>query len=197
MKTAILILAAGSSSRMGQLKQLMPWKDTSLLGNAIRMAKNSDADSIFVVLGAQANKIKETLKEDGINTITNKQWARGMGATISYGVDQILKSDRHPEAMLIMVADQPNMDSDFLNSLIDQYATGKSNIVATQYADKLGVPAIFDKQYFPQLIQLRGEGGASKIIKNNRKDCFGLNAGKKVIDLDTLNDYHTYKSLDQ
>jgi molybdenum cofactor cytidylyltransferase len=197
MKTAIIILAAGNSSRMGQLKQLMPWKDTTLLGNAIRMARNSNADSIYVVLGAQADKIKETIKEDGINTITNKQWAQGMGATISYGVDQILKSGCHPEAMLIMVADQPNMDFDFLNSLIDKYAKGKSKIVATQYADKLGVPAIFDKQYFPRLLQLQGEEGASQIIKNNRNDCFGLNAGKKVIDLDTLNDYHTYKALDQ
>ncbi len=76
---AIMIMAAGASSRMGIAKQLLPWGKSTLIGNAIKNAKESNCSNVFVVLGANADAIKNSvgLKEEAI--ILNNDWESGLG----------------------------------------------------------------------------------------------------------------------
>lgn len=193
-KIDVLILAAGSASRMGEIKQLLPWQDTTLLGNAIQTAKNCNGRNTYVVLGAKANSIIETIEEVGCTYLINTNWKFGMGTSLSHGIKNIVKLKDPPDAILVMVADQPYMNTSYLNTIIDLYITGNKKIVATEYENKLGVPAIFNSSLFSELQALDGDVGASKIIKANLSDSIGLKAGKKVIDLDTPTDYkkHTF-----
>jgi len=193
MKVAILILAAGRSVRMGQPKQLMAWGATTLLGNAIDAANNSKADAVFVVLGAKAESIKIAMKGLPFIPILNREWENGMGSSISTGIGHIMDGGFRPGAVLLMVGDQPFMDAGYLDKLIDAYETGQAKIVATHYPSKLGVPAIFNSFYYDALRALKGEQGAGSLIKKHLKDCLGLNAGKKVLDLDTVDEYRKYK----
>jgi len=81
----ILILAAGASSRMGEAKQLLPWRDTTLLGNAISTAKTSRANEVLIVLGANADTIKAEVISKNITFLENKLWNLGLGSSISCG----------------------------------------------------------------------------------------------------------------
>jgi molybdenum cofactor cytidylyltransferase len=195
-KVDVLILAAGTASRMGELKQLLPWKDTSLLGNAIQTAKICNGRNIYVVLGAHADTIIETINKAGVTILINADWNLGMGTSLSHGITEITKRKDLPDAILVTVADQPYIDATYLNMIIDQYTNGNKKIVATVYEKKLGVPAVFDKSLFSELKALTGDVGASKIITANLSASIGLNAGKKALDLDTPADYkkHTFNN---
>ena len=196
-KVDVLIPAAGSASRMGELKQLMPWKDTTLLGNAIQIGKNCKSRNTYVVLGAQANKVIETIREEGCTFLINANWKLGMGSSLSYGIQEISTQEASPDAILVTVADQPYMNTTHLNTIIDLYATSNKNIIATEYNSKLGVPAIFDRSLFSELKDLTGDIGASNIIKEHQSDSIGVEAGKKLIDLDTQSDYNKHTSINK
>jgi len=184
---SILILAAGASTRMeGKIKQLLPWKKTTLLENAVKQALEL-TDNINVVLGANADKI---LKSTTINAsiIKNKNWKAGMGSSISCGVKHLLEKEK-PEALLITVADQPLIDSAFLQELKQTFAQNESKIVATSYPNGIGVPAIFDCSLYPDLIELRAGFGAKKIIHKHLQFTDLVYPNGKEIDIDTFKEY--------
>lgn len=195
MNIVALILAAGNSSRMGTTKQLLPWSRNTLLGNAIDIAAISNIDKAFVVLGAEAQKIQEAVLPENYEVILNKNWQEGLGSSISVGITGIMKAEAKPNAILIMLADQPFIDKTYLNTLIGHYKAKKGKIIATQYGSKMGVPAIFDPSFFLALQKMKGDEGASQLISKNKGSCFGVDPEKKATDLDTPEDYTTFKQL--
>ncbi|RDY61584.1 nucleotidyltransferase family protein [Flagellimonas nanhaiensis] len=186
---AILILAAGSSSRMGdEIKQLLPWKNSTFLGHAIAQAKQV-TDSTYVVLGANMDLIKRKLPQ-GTSTIENPNWKNGMGSSISIGVEYILKQTRDLDGLLIMTVDQPLLDAEYLNEMIANFKTKEYKIVATSYGKRAGVPAIFHKSMLKELISLHQDYGAKHVISENIAQTKMMSASGKEIDIDTLTDYH-------
>ena len=158
-RVTALILAAGSSSRLGHPKQLLPWKNKTLLGHTIAIAHESKAAGVRVVLGSRAQSIRAALSDTTTEFLINNNWEEGMGASISCGVDHLLAEKKVADGILIMLCDQPLIDSNFLNVLIDAYTENEYGIVGTLYGKDIGVPVIFDRSYFPKLSGLKGEGG--------------------------------------
>lgn len=195
MNIAALILAAGKSSRMGEVKQLLPWLNNTLLGNAIEVANKATIDKVYVVLGAEAQRIQESLTSRNYQVILNQHWQEGLGSSISAGVSGILNSEPETSAILIMLADQPFIDSTYINSMIEHYMGNDGKIIATQYGSKMGVPAIFDKSFFSALQNLKGDLGAGRLIAKNKTNCYSVDPGKKATDLDTPEDYATFKLI--
>lgn len=189
---AIVILAAGASSRMGKTKQLLPWKNTNLLTNAIDAATSSDAKKTVVVLGADREKI---LKENlfTVEHVFNPLWSKGMGGSIATGVDYLLSKDDY-DAILIMLADQPLVDSSYINHFLNQFLEDPNTIIASDYGQHLGVPALFGKSYFLQLTKLNSNIGARTIIELNLKHVNAVDIKNKGRDIDTENDYNQLKS---
>ncbi len=186
----VLILAAGSSSRMGRPKQLLKWNKTTLLGHTIRTAREINPIEVFVVLGAKYNLIKSEINQDGIQILNNEHWKRGLGNSIAFGVGQILKNDLNFNGILITLADQPLIDSTYLNSLIQEFEVGKSQIIASLYKnDKLGVPVLFDKFYIEELTKLDDDKGAKVLLHKYSNHISAINAKHIVSDIDTLEDY--------
>jgi len=193
---AVVILAAGASSRMGIPKQVLKWKNTTLLGHAIETAKALDQKKIVVVLGANFNQIEATLNDDHIEIIKNDDWESGMGKSIATGVCYILKTDINFDAVLVMLADQPLVDQSYFNSMIAQYKVGANQIIATAYkSGKQGVPVLFDQVYFEALSQLNDDKGAKVILHRHVEHVSVVQATHDVSDIDTLEDYERiYKS---
>ena len=190
----IIILAAGSSSRMTAIKQLLPWGDTCLLEHIIRESKKTVADKIALVLGAHKVKILTQIEVDDLLVIDNKDWAAGMGSSLAKGVKSMLKHS-DPDGILVLLADQPLIDAEYLSTLIQTFNTGSKSIVGTQYTlDKIGVPAIFAKKYFEELCNLNNDTGAGSIIKANTEDTLGLDPKGKEADIDTKDDYNALLS---
>ncbi len=187
-KIALIILAAGQSERMGKIKQLLPWKKTTLLGNSIEQAINSKASDIYVVLGSDFKIIKKTILNYNISIIYNDNWENGMGTSISVAINRISKNhDYH--AVIVVLADQPFITSEDLNVLIQSFKSTEKGIVSTRMKSKSGVPAIIDKKYFAHLKALDDLYGAKFIINENIIDNLSIDLSDHYLDIDTLEDY--------
>lgn len=210
---SIVIIAAGASSRMGEPKQLLPWGNTTVLGHALNQAVGSKADSVYVALGANFEKIASTLTPTRARILNNVDWQKGMGNTIAYSIKALsdsidnttsantstfikpLPAASANNAAIIMLADQPQVTTAFLNQLIDTYHGQKKRIVATNYVDAgVGVPAIFDQFYFAELMSLSGDTGAKRLIAQNHSDVVAVSPPSQLIDIDTR---ETYLSMRQ
>jgi molybdenum cofactor cytidylyltransferase len=190
---AVIILAAGQSSRLGQPKQLLKYQSKTLLQHAINTAKQSSAKSTIVVLGSGVEQILNTIDTNGLHIIKNDDWQSGIASSISYGVKSLQNIDPMPDAVILMTCDQPFVSSDLLNELIaKQKETGKL-IIASQYDGTIGIPALFHKSLFEQLTALKGDSGAKKLMEQNRDDVTTVPFPKGGIDIDTLDDYEALK----
>jgi len=186
---SILILAAGASTRMGdKVKQLLPWGTSTLLENVIDTAKQV-ADSVFVVLGANKEEIEKVISLDVV-TIYNPNWQSGMGSSISIGIQNILKQAKEHKGLIIMLADQPLIDTSYLNEIKKEFDQGDFKIVATSYENKLGVPAIFHQSIIPELVNLNEDYGARHIIQKYRTQLKQVFPKGKELDIDTPENYN-------
>jgi molybdenum cofactor cytidylyltransferase len=190
---AIIILAAGASKRMGSPKQLLKWGDTTLLGHCVYQAIKSDADEVFVVLGANYEKIKNSITQPSVTILKNNDWEKGIGNSISHGILHI--QDQGFGGVLIMLVDQPQINTNFLNTLITQYHRSQKPIIATDYKKNVGVPAIFDSSYFDKLGKLSGDRGAKQLIEKHIKDTLILSSPNSLADIDTMEDYSKTSNL--
>lgn len=192
-KIAILILAAGQSSRMGdEVKQILPWKESNLLSNTLNQAKASIADDTYVVLGAHEEIIKAEVNFEPNTTIRNLNWENGLGSSIAAGVSYFIANELMFDGILILLADQPLIDTHYLNKMIENWKGNPSKIVTTQYEKRSGVPVIFGKEYFSELQNLNHDFGAKEIIASHKNAILALHPEGKEIDID---DYQAYQEL--
>lgn len=193
---AILILAAGSSSRMGRVKQLLPWKGATLIENAIRQAENSHAARVVVVLGANSEMIKNKVTTKRALFLDNNNWEAGMGTSIACGIDYVSELMENLDGVLIMLADQPLIDTAYLNEMLIHFESSSKNIAATKYKNRVGVPAIFSPVYFRELATLEDDFGAKNILENYKNDVFSIEAQEKTLDIDRQEDFDRLKDSD-
>ncbi|MCX2679943.1 nucleotidyltransferase family protein [Galbibacter sp. EGI 63066] len=186
MKTAIVILAAGASTRMGQPKQLLKWGDTTLLGHSVFLVRNTVAEALFVVLGANAKQISKTLDEN-VEVLLHKDWEKGLGTSIAFAVSELEK--KNFDGLLFILADQPFVTSAYLNQLIKSFHNDGKGIVASKFNGRMGVPAIFSSTYFEMLKKLNSDVGAKHIIQSHQNDLKTFKADDLITDLDTMEDY--------
>ncbi|HEX8196181.1 MAG TPA: nucleotidyltransferase family protein [Pyrinomonadaceae bacterium] len=189
-KIGIIILAAGASTRMnGEPKQLLAFEGKTLLRRAAETALSSGLRPIVVVLGANAEKLLPEIKDLPVLTAINENWASGMGGSIKTGLSILLAENTDIEAAILMVCDQPFVTPETLNRLIETYQKTKKPIAACQYADTLGVPALFAREMFAELSDLQGDAGAKAVIKKHAANVAQMTAPEAAFDVDTQADF--------
>lgn len=186
---AIIIPAAGVSERMGSPKQLLPWGKTNLLGHAITEALRSEVKEVIVILGAHETIIKKEIVHYPVTILTNENWKNGMGSSIARGARHLLEEDTDIDGILVMLADQPLINHQYLIALIRKFQHKTRPIAATSYGKKIGVPAIFGTDYFEALADLNDDYGAKYLMEQHEKDVITLSPGKILVDIDTKADY--------
>jgi molybdenum cofactor cytidylyltransferase len=190
LNIAVIIPAAGSSSRLGKPKQLLKWKKNTLLGHAIATVNELKNIELYVVLGANLESIQKEIKQYKTNILHNRNWKNGLGSSIAVGAQKLLDEPQKIDAVLIHLADQPLISSLYLKALIEKFQKDKNQIIATSYGeDKYGVPAIFDKSYLRELSKLDDDKGAKKLIANNQKQVSSVGIQPILSDIDTPDDY--------
>lgn len=190
MKIAILILAAGSSNRMGKPKQLLPINHTTLLGISIENALQSQTKDVFCVLGSEFEKVKASIKYFNVEIINNTEYKKGLSSSIVEGIKYI--NSLTFDAVLIILGDQPKIKATYLNNLINVFKENQNKIVASNYKNGFGVPAIFPKNTFNELIDLKGDKGAKDFLNSNSKTIISIETPVEFLDIDTEEDYLNY-----
>ncbi|MFZ2906841.1 MAG: NTP transferase domain-containing protein [Cyclobacteriaceae bacterium] len=189
-KSAILILAAGSSSRMGQSKQQLLIDGQALLFHTVAVALQSSVRNISVVLGSRFEEHREILKGKQVDIIFNANWKTGIGSSIKTGLRHLLSKKPKTEAAIIMVCDQPLLRPQHLKMLFEKHHHTKATLVASAYSGTVGVPALFASRHFDEILELKDDEGAKKIIHQYPIETIDFPEG--AIDLDTPEDYKKF-----
>ena len=188
-KNGALILAAGESSRLGQPKQLIQFRGKSLVRRMVDAAKKARCSPIVVVIGSDREEVERELKAEGAIIVENQNWRLGIGTSIRAGVQVLIDNVPDVEAIVLLVCDQPAVDARAIARLITLREKTQRAIVASRYANTLGVPALFDRSCFQELLALDNGTGAKTVILSNRERVTEFPFPEGKIDIDTLDDY--------
>lgn len=197
--TAAIILAAGSSSRMGagRHKLLLPLGDRPVLAHVIGTTLASPARPIIIVLGHQALLVRASLAnyatDPTITIIDNPDYLQGMSTSLQIGL-QTLTHTLSPhtfDSALVMLGDQPLITAHLIDALLAARQASKKRIVAPLYDGKRGNPIIFDASLFPELMEVTGDEGGRSVIERHRQDLATVELGNAVAnyDVDTWEAY--------
>jgi molybdenum cofactor cytidylyltransferase len=196
---AAIILAAGSSSRMGggRHKLLLPLNDRPVLAHVIDATRASQARPIYVVLGHQAENVRthivpSTTSPD-IFLLENPDYLQGMSTSIRHGIQALMsgKSTSSPGSALIVLGDQPMITPRVIDTLIETWRSSGKRVVAPLYEGKRGSPVLFDASLFPELLQVTGDEGGRSVLERHRDELALVEAGNTLVnyDVDTWEAY--------
>jgi molybdenum cofactor cytidylyltransferase len=189
MNVGAVILAAGSSSRMGTPKQVLQFEGNSLLRRATLAALGAKCRPVVVVTGAHAELCRRELDGLDVHEAFNANWETGMASSVRTGIECLINIDADTAGAVLLLCDQPHVTSDMISTLVATHDATEKSIVASAYAGGFGVPALFSRTLFKELMQLEGASGAKAIIKRHASDVHFLSFPDCETDVDTPNDF--------
>jgi len=164
---ALVLLAAGGSTRMGQPKQLLSYRGASLLRHAALTAMASQCRPVCIVLGHDADRLEREIADLPVVIAANHTWATGMTSSIRTGLETVLEAAPDISAVLLTLCDQPLVTAELLDRLVHEWRTTGRSIVACDYGEGHGVPALFARPWFGELARLTGDVGAKSILRTH------------------------------
>lgn len=190
-RVTAVILAAGESKRMGPSKQLLPWGDTSVLGQTIRNVGGSAVYDLLVVLGHEAAAVGAVAQAEGVPTVTNEMYAVGeMLSSLQVAVSRL---DPQIAAVLVVLADQPMVEAQSINQLLQAYWKGLGAIIAPEYQGQRGNPVLIDRRHFAELMALPVGSAPRDLLRRHKVQIVAVDAPSVIQDIDRLQDYEKYK----
>lgn len=184
-----VVLAAGSSSRMGRPKQTLRFRDTSLLRSAALAALGAGLRPVVVVTGAHAELSRRELEGLDVREVFNARWETGMASSIRAGVEALVGADPYVAAAVLLLCDQPHVTAEVIHSLVTTRRANGSAVVASEYGGSFGAPALFDRTLFPELTRLEGAAGAKEVIKRHAAEAHFIPFHGGEVDVDTPDDF--------
>lgn len=192
MDLGIILLAAGSSSRMGTSKQLLEINGVPLLTHTATIALQSGIGEVVVVLGANESEHRKAVRHIPVDIVFNPHWERGMGGSIKAGLKHFMARKPSLSAILVMVCDQPLLTCEHVKKLKETFINLRKSIIASFYSDTSGVPVIFEKSLFTEILSMTDEQGARKIIAAHPDKTVNIEFKGGSVDLDTPEDYRQF-----
>jgi CTP:molybdopterin cytidylyltransferase MocA len=164
MHVDALILAAGPSSRFGSPKQLQPWGSSTLLQHVVELVRETRVDATWVVIGAFAELILEKVDFGEAGIIENPEWKEGIASSIRVGLDSIARAG-DADAALVVLGDQPNLDPEVVQGLLDRYEATGAAAVVPKYRYQRGNPVLIDRSLWSRVMSLEGDQGARTLLQ--------------------------------
>ena len=159
-KVAGVILAAGGSSRFGEIKQLLPWKNKNIINTVVETAALAGLDPILVVLGANAGLIQASLDNETVQVVNNPDWDKGQSTSLKAGVTAIRQT---VDGVLFLLCDQPHLTVNLVDAVVEEgLRSGK--VVTPIIDDRRANPVYFPASCFPLFDTLEGDAGGRQII---------------------------------
>jgi molybdenum cofactor cytidylyltransferase len=177
-----VVLAAGAATRFGRTKQIADYRDEPLVRRAAQVASSACNDQVVLVLGHDWRAVYKACRPFYGGLVLNTDYARGISTSIATGVGAI----RHAaDAVLIVLADQPLITVEHLRALQSAWSGRDMEIVASAYADTVGVPALFSAGCFDHLCSLDGDRGAQSLLNDSRFSLQTVEFADAAVDIDT------------
>lgn len=183
----LILLAAGSASRMGRSKQLLDFHGMPLIRHAAVEAIASGCSPVIVVCGAIIDPIREALAGLEVEIAVNRRWEEGMGTSIQRGLQHL--ESFAVDGMILALADQPLVGRAMYRQLIEKHQASGRPIVSAQYSETVGVPVLFTREYFTSLMALTPQQGCKAVIQANREQAALVDCPDAAADIDTFEDY--------
>ena len=155
----------------------------------MQLAVDAALKPIVIVIGANADIINNEIEESHANIVINETWKEGMASSIRAGLIKMLELEPTINSVIMMVCDQPYVTVQLLQNLIAQHNETGKLIIASRYKNNLGTPALFDAGIFNEMMQLKGDTGAKKIVTNHPEWVAAIDFPMGDIDIDTEEDY--------
>jgi molybdenum cofactor cytidylyltransferase len=161
-----LVLAAGASTRLGQPKQLLPFGTTTLLGRVVAEAGAASAlDEVVVVIGGAATEVRRRVDLAGAKVVENPEFVQGCSSSYRTGLGAL---DPRAQAVAVLLGDQPGVDRAVIDTVVDEWRQTQERIMLASYKTREGHPLVFARALFDQLVALRGDKAAWKIVDAHR-----------------------------
>jgi molybdenum cofactor cytidylyltransferase len=183
-----IVLAAGEAIRMGVPKQLLKFGQNTIIEHTIDNLLDSEIFEVIVVLGYKAERVAGLISDRPIKLVTNKNYEQGISSSISAGLKSVQKK---ATAVMFCLADQPFIDSQTINKIIQEFAAHHKGIAIPYYQGQQGNPVIFSKKYIEDFFSLKGDTGGSQIISRNPDDILRVDVPCRgvIVDIDTRDNY--------
>lgn len=182
-----LLLAAGGSSRLGRPKQLVRHRGKALIRHAAEALVDAGCCPVGVVLGYEIEGSTAELSGLDVHMFVNEEWQSGMASSIVHGVRQLLLIEPTLDAVLITLCDQPEITHEYLKRFLVLFRDSGAGIIASEQRDINGVPALFSRDHFDELLSLRGDIGARDLIRRSGKAAT-IRTDAEFSDVDTPED---------
>lgn len=189
-----ILLAAGESKRMGRPKLLLPFGGGTIVGRTVDNLLSSSVAEVIVVLGAGAQKMKKAIAVKPVKVVFNPDYRRGMATSLRSGLKVV---DGRAQRIMVVLADQPIVDRQTYNRLIEESLGSGKGIIIPTYQAKRGNPIVFSVSYKGELLGLEGDVGGREIISRHSDDILEVAVGSKGvnIDINTMADYYSRLGL--
>jgi molybdenum cofactor cytidylyltransferase len=180
-----LVLAAGSSTRLGQPKQLLPYAGTTLLAATLGVARQCGFDQLLVTVGGASSAVREAVDFTGVEVVENLEYTTGCSSSISAAIGAV---SADASGIVLMLGDQPRVTTDAVRRLVEQASS--SPLGVCRYSDGRGHPFWFHRDVFADLRSLHGDKAVWKLLESGRYDVTDVEVdGPVPLDVDTWDDY--------
>jgi molybdenum cofactor cytidylyltransferase len=191
LPVAAVILAAGAATRMGRLKQLLPYRGRTLVQHAVDQAIQALFHPVVVVVGAESAAVRSAIASQKSVVVENSYWQSGMGSSISAGVRWLQGEQTEAAAIAILLADQPLVTAEHFTEMRNRLHQVSADAVAAEYSGTLGVPALFKRSLFMALSQLPPTAGARQLLRQTGLKAEPFPLPEAAFDIDTPTDYES------
>ena len=157
-----VVLGAGRSSRFGTPKQLLPFGDTTMLGQVVRNANASSLDRVVVVLGRASGELRGSVDFGRAVVVDNTAYGTGCASSLLAGMDA---AGEDCEALVLLLGDQPGVRAEFIDAVLSEWRSSRPWASVTSYGGELGHPFVFAREAFEQLRGLHGDKAVWKLIE--------------------------------
>jgi molybdenum cofactor cytidylyltransferase len=186
-----LVPAAGMSTRLGRNKLLLPFNGRSMIAHAVDTLLASKLDEIIVVLGYESDRVKEAIGQRRIKIVENLRYREGLYTSINAGLAAV---SSHARAILIYLTDQPLIEPEEINFLIDSFseaAKANKRIVVPLFKGQRGNPVLVSSAYRASMLGISGRTGCRRVIEQYPGDVhtIEMQTDHVVRDIDTIEDY--------
>jgi molybdenum cofactor cytidylyltransferase len=184
-----LVLAAGGSKRLGQPKQLLPFRAATLLDHTVATARGCAFDQLLIAIGGAADDVRAQVDLSGADVVVNDGYGEGCSSSIAAAMAAL---DRRARLIVLLLGDQPGVTAGTVASLLA--GRGDADLAVCRYDDGLGHPFCFSRRLFPTLRGLHGDKAVWKLVAAGGDDVAKVPvSGPVPIDVDTWADYEAVR----